>query len=86
MSLKDKVFVVTGGGNGIGREVVLNLLRRGSKVAAIDISRDALLETKELANTKSNELRLKQIDHKPYNFKTIIMKDSVINTYMWHNY
>lgn len=62
MNLKDKVFVVTGGGNGIGREVVLNLLRRGSKVAAIDISRDALLETKELANSKSNELRLYDLD------------------------
>ncbi|RMF12470.1 MAG: SDR family NAD(P)-dependent oxidoreductase, partial [Candidatus Dadabacteria bacterium] len=37
MQINDKTFVVTGGGNGIGREIVLQLLRRGGKVAAVDI-------------------------------------------------
>ena len=30
MKVKDKVVAVTGGGNGIGRELVLELLRRDS--------------------------------------------------------
>ena len=49
MELRDKVVVVTGGGNGIGRQVVLELLRRGARVAAVDVRRESLDETIELA-------------------------------------
>jgi short-subunit dehydrogenase len=50
MELTRKVMVVTGGGNGIGREVVLELLRRGARVAAVDIREDSLAETSRLAD------------------------------------
>ena len=50
MELVDKVLVVTGGGNGIGRQVVLELLRRGARVAAVDIREESLDETVELAD------------------------------------
>ena len=49
MRIADKVFVVTGGGNGIGRAVVLGLLTRGASAAAIDLSDAALAETARLA-------------------------------------
>ena len=49
MEITGKVFVVTGGGNGIGREVVLELLRKGGRVAALDLSETGLAETAELA-------------------------------------
>lgn len=49
MQITGKVFVVTGGGNGIGREVVLGLLRQGSRVAAVDVRQDGLDETARLA-------------------------------------
>ncbi|WP_294180731.1 SDR family oxidoreductase [uncultured Schumannella sp.] len=49
MDVSGKVFVVTGGGNGIGREVVLQLLARGARVAAVDLNADALAETASLA-------------------------------------
>ena len=49
MQIKDSVFVVTGGGNGIGREVVLGLLDRGGRVAAVDLRPDSLTETARLA-------------------------------------
>jgi NAD(P)-dependent dehydrogenase (short-subunit alcohol dehydrogenase family) len=49
MKLSDKVVVVTGGGNGIGRQVVLELLRRGARVAAVDIRQESLDETASLA-------------------------------------
>ncbi|MEX2550197.1 MAG: SDR family NAD(P)-dependent oxidoreductase [Nitriliruptoraceae bacterium] len=44
-----KGIVVTRGGNGVGRQVVLELLRRGAKVAAVDIRADGLDETMALA-------------------------------------
>jgi len=44
-----KVVVVTGGANGIGREVVLEALRRGASVAAVDLRVDSLEETTALA-------------------------------------
>lgn len=50
MDLNGKVIVVTGGGNGIGREVVLELLRRGSRVAALDLRAESLEETLRLAS------------------------------------
>jgi len=50
MQIKDKVFVVTGGGNGIAREVVLQLLAKGARVAALDLSEKGLAETVGLAN------------------------------------
>jgi short-subunit dehydrogenase len=46
----DKVVVVTGGGNGIGRQVVFELLRRGARVAAVDVREESLAETAGLAN------------------------------------
>lgn len=49
MQIKDKVFVVTGGGNGIGREVVLDLVAKGGRVAALDLSVEGLAETAERA-------------------------------------
>ncbi|MFB7892888.1 SDR family NAD(P)-dependent oxidoreductase [Microbacterium sp. NPDC056044] len=40
---------MTGAGNGMGREVALELVRKGAKVAAIDLSEDALARTAELS-------------------------------------
>ena len=56
MKVRNKVVVVTGGGNGIGRELVLNLLSRGACAAAVDISEPALQETVALAGANQDRL------------------------------
>lgn len=49
MNPSGKVIVVTGAGSGMGREVALELLRRGASVAAADVNPDTLSETASLA-------------------------------------
>lgn len=43
-----KVFIVTGAGNGIGRQVALELARRGAVVAGADLSEAGLAKTASL--------------------------------------
>lgn len=62
MKVKDKVILVTGGGNGLGRELVLNLLSKGAKVITIDINEAALEETALLAGSKSSSLNTLVVD------------------------
>lgn len=50
MRFDDKVVAVTGGGDGIGRQVVLELLRRGARVAAVDIRQESLDDTSGLTD------------------------------------
>jgi NAD(P)-dependent dehydrogenase (short-subunit alcohol dehydrogenase family) len=61
MKVRGKVLVVTGGGNGIGREVVLELLRLGARVAATDVNASALEETARLSGS-TGELSVHPLD------------------------
>lgn len=65
MKAENKVIVVTGGGNGVGRELVLQLLAKGATVAAVDINKQALNETMVIAGT-SQKLSLHVADITDY--------------------
>ncbi len=62
MNVAQKVIVVTGAGNGMGRETVLELLRRGARVAAVDMSQSALDETVRLAGIDSSRISTHVVD------------------------
>lgn len=49
MKVQGKVIVVTGAGNGMGRQLTIELVSRGAKVAAVDMREESLAETKALA-------------------------------------
>lgn len=56
MKVFNKVIVVTGGGSGIGRQLVLHLARKGARVAAVDMNEQALQETLILAGSLGEKI------------------------------
>jgi NADP-dependent 3-hydroxy acid dehydrogenase YdfG len=56
MILKDKTILVTGAGSGIGKEIVLALLAKGAKVAAVDMHDEALKELLETVGTNKGRV------------------------------
>ncbi len=51
----DKIAVVTGGGSGIGREIVRQLAAAGSRVAMCDLSVDSMQQTIALVGEETSE-------------------------------
>lgn len=62
MRVQNKKIVVTGGGSGMGRELVLALLRRGAEIVAFDVNPKGLEETSSLAGENKKSLRIIQLD------------------------
>lgn len=62
MKVRNKVILVTGGGSGIGQQLVLNLLLRGATVAAADINENGLNQTRLLAGALADRLSLHKTD------------------------
>lgn len=60
MQISKKVYVVTGGGSGIGREIVRTLLSNDASVVAIDINEKALSYL--VSDIKSIQLSTYQLD------------------------
>lgn len=62
MNVNQKVIVVTGAANGMGRETTRELVRRGAIVAAVDIDQHALNETVTLTNATPQQLSTHVVD------------------------
>ena len=60
--LKDKVFIVTGGGSGIGAATVQRLLTAGARVTAAGTSAEKLARTREQASAAGDRLVTVQFD------------------------
>ena len=55
-SFANKIAVVTGGGTGMGRELVCQLIAAGAHVAMCDVSQENMDETRRLANAGEQRL------------------------------
>jgi len=57
MKVQNKVIVVTGAGNGIGRELCLMLLQKQAIVAGVDLNEEAIAETQKIAGVSDNHFK-----------------------------
>ncbi len=61
-SLKNKVAVVTGAGQGIGRMLAVNLAKEGCSLALADVNQDSLKETATLIDNPNVKVTLHVVD------------------------
>jgi len=57
MEIKDKVIVVTGGGQGLGRAMALSLAEQGAKLALVDLNEELLKESAQLIEQAGSEAK-----------------------------
>ncbi|MEY3999999.1 MAG: hypothetical protein RLZZ626_354 [Actinomycetota bacterium] len=62
MKVQRRVVVVTGAGSGMGRELTLELVRRGAKVAAVDMRAETLAETVKLVAALNGQVESFMLD------------------------
>lgn len=62
MKIRGKVFVVTGAGGGIGSEIVLALLEKGARVAAVDLRKNLLDSLKERVGGDAGNLSVHELN------------------------
>lgn len=57
MNLKDKVIVITGGGQGLGREMAIEFAKAGAKLALIDLNEAQLSESVSLIEEAGSQAK-----------------------------
>ena len=55
MNLQGTTVLVTGAGAGMGRAICVELIKKGAKVAAVDIKKEGLVQTGKVASGNNND-------------------------------
>lgn len=77
MLIQNKVFLVTGGANGVGRELSLLLLRMGASVCVVDLNEEAINQTKALTQEFAEKISFHHVDITDLN-RVNLLPDEVI--------
>lgn len=64
MKVQNKVIVVTGAGSGMGRELCIQLVNKGAKVAMADLHEEAMQETAKLCGETNVSMHVLDISNK----------------------
>lgn len=62
MNISNKVILVTGAGGGIGKALILGLLEKGAKIAAVDLRKESLQELVKSAGKNGKKISTHVID------------------------
>ncbi|RRJ83314.1 SDR family oxidoreductase [Aestuariirhabdus litorea] len=57
MEIQDKVIIITGAGQGLGRTMAVELARKGARIALVDLNEEKLSESKALCEEAGSEAR-----------------------------
>ena len=62
MDFKDRIVLITGSGSGLGRQLALDLEKKGCKIALADFNEEGLRETASLLSTPEDGLFISRTD------------------------
>lgn len=71
-TFENRIAVLTGGGSGIGRELMLQLVRRGAHVAACDVNRESLEAAVRRARKSNPDVRVTAHLHDVSDQKSVV--------------
>lgn len=57
MNIENKVIIITGAGQGLGRTMAIELAKKGAKTALVDLNEEKLIEIRELCEKAGSEAR-----------------------------
>ena len=75
MKVNGKIIVVTGAGSGMGRQLTVQLVKKGAKVVMADINEDGMAETAKIAGVTNVSIHVLDVSNRE---QVIVFSETVI--------